>query len=1236
MKKRTLSILLALAFITQLCFIAPSFSASAEDSEKITAVNALISALSSAKRAIPIEVTSWDNNTNSANKSGEVSADSDGTVVLKNDILNTAGGAGSINTAAGVFYSVTDPKAQNYDILIKDIEDIGASFSVGTSGYANTLLYILNKNYTDPKKGNFTERGTHFEATDLFGVNGANGKGGQLKTEASGNYAFSASKYYDVGTEKNWSNRADLSAWNYLNNSSFDKLYYQFAKDKNRVDFLSGDFTFYKGTVVWNDPEISDAVNNLKNLSGAELNNAVFSACEIDTSFMTNEEEVKNAQSAALKAFVSDKALYDLTSAYNSLYSIETTRFDMHTKYFAGDSTTESQSSDRYEDRNSLPDSENAPADLGKYYATKEFSYPTKDKNKNAFVINVAGSSVVAKAEDVENIYFWYHSDKSVGKFRFAVYYNGYNLPARNESDISIKSGWNRIDLKDYNIKNILENNDLIDCIRFQPGVVLESGESLTLTMGSAYFSVKKYISPINPTSLADAYMAASAIDTSKYENGEILENALSNVIKSYPALDLKGYLNNIKELLADFNSVYDLTISKYKANTSSDYIPVNESSYTFGTEIQGNEDTRDISGNQPGSIYLSLPQNISLNINEIYDISYDIKVSADATSSNILTYISNSEGKYIVRGDSGDLPNLDFIGLSKSDNTKLEKDKVKTVRLSEVYSKWNSRQNFDIFKTNKNLGDILVVAAKDYNASSLTLSNAKVYVGSEDIEIFINAANSCSDNNEIFGLTASLINYFSKPEHQFYSKYPALKALLDNFISVYGNSETYLSASDKVSEKFEIFDLISEVNISANKISDSENTSSVTNLNLYAENLKTYTFAGKYDDFDNQLKSFVTVLKNIKSVEKSGGKDFRDNSIRLFEALGGKYSTPGYTTGSYQELTVREMVRLKKYLDDNSTLIDKYAADVNSDGAIDSKDLGALADLILNEVSFDTVEFAKLYGENNIPYYNSEYASIKVPMTTIEDNNPYISMYPVRNAKGCIVLFPGGGYFQRGDSDTAKVAKAFNDLGYFAYICHYRVGDKSNAENGYRGNAILADGRRAIQIARANAVKYGYSSDKIIACGFSAGGHLAMSTSLHEQKENIVGDSIGAVSSVPNAVILSYAVTSVLKPATFGNMNDIFDINDLGSGEETRKQYVGANAATKNTPPTFIWYGTADTAVNPELNSIAYYNKLRELGVKTEIVSFEGIEHGVSVKCLSAPYEYHKKADKFLDEVFK
>lgn len=128
MKKRSVSLLLALAVIAQLCFVAPSFRASAENEEQISAVSALISALSQSKRNIPIEVSSWDNNT--AKTSGEVSVDESGTVAISNESLNTTGGAGSVNTASGVFYSVTDSKAKNYDILIKDIEDIEASFSV--------------------------------------------------------------------------------------------------------------------------------------------------------------------------------------------------------------------------------------------------------------------------------------------------------------------------------------------------------------------------------------------------------------------------------------------------------------------------------------------------------------------------------------------------------------------------------------------------------------------------------------------------------------------------------------------------------------------------------------------------------------------------------------------------------------------------------------------------------------------------------------------------------------------------------------------------------------------------------------------------------------------------------------------------------------------------------------------------------------------------------------------------
>lgn len=269
----------------------------------------------------------------------------------------------------------------------------------------------------------------------------------------------------------------------------------------------------------------------------------------------------------------------------------------------------------------------------------------------------------------------------------------------------------------------------------------------------------------------------------------------------------------------------------------------------------------------------------------------------------------------------------------------------------------------------------------------------------------------------------------------------------------------------------------------------------------------------------------------------------------------------------------------------------------------------------------------------NNVPFYNEEFSKEPVLYSGLEPkikNYPYISEFPVENPKGAIVIYPGGGYFARGDAAAFKVARKFNESGYFAYVAHFRVGNREDPKAGYRGNAIFADGIRAMQYARFKAKAFGYSPRKIAVCGFSAGGHLAMSLSLFDRPGFYADDEIGKLSSLPDACILCYPVTTLLS-GTFGNMPEILDFDN-----EEKYKFTGINSADKSTPPTFVWYGEDDKAVIPSKNSIPYYNKLHDLGVVCEEENFSGVGHGVGLAEGTNAEIWPEHAIGFLNKIFK
>lgn len=101
------------------------------------------------------------------------------------------------------------------------------------------------------------------------------------------------------------------------------------------------------------------------------------------------------------------------------------------------------------------------------------------------------------------------------------------------------------------------------------------------------------------------------------------------------------------------------------------------------------------------------------------------------------------------------------------------------------------------------------------------------------------------------------------------------------------------------------------------------------------------------------------------------------------------------------------------------------------------------------------------------------------------------------------IIVCPGGSYFWH-DSETEghEVAKWLNNNGISAFVLDYRTAYVPafifHHRYLFRGNRYpdpQDDLRQAIKIVRENASEFGVDSTKIGAMGFSAGGHLVMSS---------------------------------------------------------------------------------------------------------------------------------------------
>jgi acetyl esterase/lipase len=226
------------------------------------------------------------------------------------------------------------------------------------------------------------------------------------------------------------------------------------------------------------------------------------------------------------------------------------------------------------------------------------------------------------------------------------------------------------------------------------------------------------------------------------------------------------------------------------------------------------------------------------------------------------------------------------------------------------------------------------------------------------------------------------------------------------------------------------------------------------------------------------------------------------------------------------------------------------------------------------------------------------------------EDDKPTITVYRPwgPNLSGTsVIVAPGGGYgFLADNHEGRQVANWFNAMGVTAFVLKYRLGPR------YRHPIELGDAQRAIRLVRSRAREFEISPDRIGMMGFSAGGHLASTAATHFDSGNPgAADLIDHASSRPDFVVLGYPVITFLAPYVHAGSAK----NLLGENPDPKLVQELSNElhVTPQTPPTFLFTTSEDTAVPPE-NSVDFYLALHKAGVPAELHVFEKGPHGVGL----------------------
>lgn len=212
--------------------------------------------------------------------------------------------------------------------------------------------------------------------------------------------------------------------------------------------------------------------------------------------------------------------------------------------------------------------------------------------------------------------------------------------------------------------------------------------------------------------------------------------------------------------------------------------------------------------------------------------------------------------------------------------------------------------------------------------------------------------------------------------------------------------------------------------------------------------------------------------------------------------------------------------------------------------------------------------------------------------------------------ARKAVLIVPGGAYQLVSPFEGEIVAEYFYQLGYQALVLTYTTNLLLNSPLWRQPAKDLA---RAIRLVRKNAKDWLVEEDKVILCGFSAGGHLCADLCVHFADLEDENPDYQAFSNRPSAAILAYPVISSGQYRHEGTFQALLGQDLSQVSREDMAYYSLEKQVSDQTPPCFLWHTGEDQAV-PVENSYLFAMACRDRQVPFAHHVFAKGAHGLGL----------------------
>ncbi len=237
----------------------------------------------------------------------------------------------------------------------------------------------------------------------------------------------------------------------------------------------------------------------------------------------------------------------------------------------------------------------------------------------------------------------------------------------------------------------------------------------------------------------------------------------------------------------------------------------------------------------------------------------------------------------------------------------------------------------------------------------------------------------------------------------------------------------------------------------------------------------------------------------------------------------------------------------------------------------------------------------------------------------------PTLTVYRAAKEKAngtAVIICPGGGYSGLAiGHEGYPVAERFAAIGVTAFVLKYRLPSDEIMTD--RSVGPLQDVEQAIYHVRKDAAKWGINPAKIGVMGFSAGGHLASSLTVHYKDLKI--ENKEGLSLRPDFSVLIYPVISFTESEHKGSAQNL-----AGTDAKLREYFSNDKYVNAETPPTFLIHANDDKTV-PVQNSILFNQALVKANVKAEMHIYQAGGHGFGLNNKTTAEDWFKTLENWM-----